>query len=94
MAMSVIEQAKARDTLARLLAGLHLAGHRFEISQEGEEWAVAIECAAPSGWLTVRLTLPRDQLRDAGDAQADPAARAAVLARLRERLSGCTRAET
>lgn len=88
MPTTATELAKARDTLAGLLALLDLGGYRFELSPEGDAWTVALECAAPDGWIMVRLRLTRAEL---GAAAADVAARGRLLDALDTRLRGCRR---
>lgn len=88
MTTTAIELAQARDNLAALLSELKLAGHRYELTPDGEDWSVELECDAPDGWLSVALRLSRRDLREAAK---DADARRRLLTQLDSRVAGCRR---
>lgn len=88
MPTTATELAEARDILTQLLELLDLAGHRFELSLEGDGWDIDLECPAPDGWLSVRLGIPRQALRAAA---VDTLARQRLVDTLDARLRGCQR---
>lgn len=88
MATTATELAEAREILTQLLDLLDLAGHRFELGLEGDDWGVNLECPAPDGWLTVQFGIPRQVLQAAA---ADVLARQRLVATLNVRLRGCQR---
>jgi len=58
----MVELARARDVVARVLEELRLEAYLFEVEPREGQWEVRVECAMADGWTTCRLTADREYL--------------------------------
>ena len=88
MTLSIIELAKARDTIAELLDELRLDAYLFEIEPRDEQWELKVDCAvaADGAWESITLLVPKEMLLLSRD---DAAIRQRMLTEWRGRLAAC-----
>ena len=61
MALSTIDLAKARDTIAGLLEELAPETYLIEVEPRDSQWEIKIECAVKEGW-AVPLSISKERL--------------------------------
>jgi hypothetical protein len=88
MALSIVELAKVRETIAELLDELRLDAYLFEIEPRDEQWELKVDCAveADGVWESVMFLVPKEMLLLSPD---DASLRQRLLAEWRGRLNAC-----
>lgn len=66
MSVSIVELAKARDSVNKILEELQLDAYLYGVEPGDETWELKIECACEidGGWETIMLQVPRQMLLD------------------------------
>ena len=86
MKLSIVELARIREAVTKLLDELQLDAYVFDIEPREGQWQLNIECAIDDGWESISLTANKDYFQHGAD---DAVFHQLLLDEWRESLSAC-----
>lgn len=86
MSQSIVELARIREAVSKLLDELELEAYLYAIEPQEGQWKLTVECAIDEGWETVKLKANKDYFQHGED---DAVFHQLLLDEWREALSTC-----